>query len=167
MGRPRGDKPPLTGVERQHRYWEKRLREAAAGAAADGNAELARARAELTDAKAHIARLDAEVRRLRTEAKRMRDQHSAAASANPPSDDIVALQRQLKAVRTRVANLTQENHLLRAERNAKPTVIAKRDYNRLRKIFHPDTEASVTDERRRQLTEAAQLFNALKFNVME
>jgi hypothetical protein len=87
-----------------------------------------------------------------------------------PNEDIAALQQQLKGARTRIHNLTVEkNAAWRARdeaRDANPVTITKANLRKLQKVFHPDPEHdTATPERKQQLREAAQTFNAIKFNV--
>jgi hypothetical protein len=74
------------------------------------------------------------------------------------------------AAKTELRNLQLEKKLLRQTldkaRNANPVTITKAQFAELQKAFHPDPEHdTATPERRRQLLDAAKVFNAIKFNV--
>ena len=88
--------------------------------------------------------------------------------------DVVALQQQLKAARTRVHNLTIEKNVAwRARdeaRKANPIAITKADLAALRKVFHPDPEHdTATVAHKAQLNAVAAIFNeiARKFRVLD
>jgi hypothetical protein len=88
------------------------------------------------------------------------------AKAEPVPDERVAeLERQLKAARTRIRNLTGEAARAWAVANAKATTITKAEHVKLTKVFHPDSEARATKTRETQLTEAFQIFTAIKFKI--
>jgi hypothetical protein len=79
--------------------------------------------------------------------------------------DVVALQQQLKAARTRVQNLTMEkNAAWRARdeaQNARPN-ITRADLSILIKVFHPDAEHDASPTRKKQLTAGMQIINRIK-----
>ena len=84
--------------------------------------------------------------------------------------DVIALQRQLMAAKTGLRNLQMEKQLFRQRldkaRNANPVTITTAQFALLQKAFHPDPEHdTATPERKQQLHKAAQVFNAIKFNV--
>ena len=72
------------------------------------------------------------------------------------------MQRQLKAAKTRIRNLTFEANDAWAKAKANPASISKADRAKLLKVFAPDTGPHATEK---QLTEAMQIFNAIKFNI--
>jgi hypothetical protein len=84
--------------------------------------------------------------------------------------DVGALQQQLMAAKTELRNLKVERKLfgqrLDKARNANPVVMTKEQFAVLQKAFHPDPEHdTATPECKQQLHKAAQVFNAIKFNV--
>jgi len=86
--------------------------------------------------------------------------------------DVVALQQQLMAARTRIHNLTVEKNIAWRERDearkANPIAITKANLRKLQKVFHPDPEHdTATSARKAQLNAAAAVFNALKFGVLD
>jgi hypothetical protein len=86
--------------------------------------------------------------------------------------DVVALQQQLKAARTRIHNLTVEKNTAWRERDEarkpNPVTITKDQRAALRKAFHPDKEHdTATAARKAQLNAAAAIFNAIKFRVLD
>jgi hypothetical protein len=89
-----------------------------------------------------------------------------------PSENVAALQQQLKAARTRVHNLTVENNAAWRERDEarkpNPVTITKANLRKLQKVFHPDPEHdTATAARKAQLNAAAAIFNAIKFRVLD
>jgi hypothetical protein len=84
------------------------------------------------------------------------------------SEQVTELQRQIKGLRTQVKNQRAENHLLgqslHTARKANPVTITKADRAKLLKVFAPDTGPHATEA---QLTEAAQIFNKIKFNIVK
>jgi hypothetical protein len=74
-----------------------------------------------------------------------------------------ALKRQLKAARTRVQNLSVEARMAWQASKVNPVAIKQRI--KLLRAFHPDKE--VSEERRKELNEALQIFNALKWRVLD
>ena len=48
-----------------------------------------------------------------------------------------------------------------------PEFITKAQLNSLRKVFHPDIEAGVSQERKAELNAAAAIFNGLKFKIVD
>src|SRR5215831_8227845 len=85
-----------------------------------------------------------------------------------PSENVAALQQQLKAARTRVHNLTVEkNAAWRARdeaRRANPVNITKAQRAKLLKALHPDKE--VSKERKEVLNAALQIFNGLRIRLI-
>jgi hypothetical protein len=84
--------------------------------------------------------------------------------------DVGALQQQLMAAKTELRNLKLRMKVIRRDldeaRRANPVTITKAQFALLQKVFHPDPEHdTATPERKQQLLNAAQVFNAIKFNV--
>jgi hypothetical protein len=90
----------------------------------------------------------------------------AKAEANP-DEQVAALQKQLKAARARINHFRAESARAWQAAKANPVAIAKADHVKLIKVFHPDGEARVSKAREAQLTEAFQIFNALKLNIFD
>src|SRR5262249_9665992 len=115
-------------------------------------------------------RLQADRDSLRFQNRELREQLVEAKKPRSESQEVAKWQRQLKAMKTRLHNLTLEkNTEWRAAieaRDANPAVITKANLNKLRKVFHPDLEARVSQERKAELTAASQIFNRLKFKVI-
>jgi hypothetical protein len=84
-----------------------------------------------------------------------------------PDDRVTKLERELKGARTRINNLRAEAALGWAASKANPAVISKPDHVKLIKVFHPDGEARVSKAREAQLTEAFQIFKALKLTITD
>jgi hypothetical protein len=57
--------------------------------------------------------------------------------------------------------------ILDEARNANPVAFIKAEFAPLKKVFHPDPEHSTANPaRKRQLTDAAAIFNAKKFRAL-
>ena len=108
---------------------------------------------------------------LRFQNRKLREQLAEAKKPRSESEEVVKLQRQLKGMQTRLRNLTLEKNTewraAREARDANPAAVTKANYNKLRKVFHPDGEARVSQERKAELTTAFQIFNRLKFKVID
>jgi predicted nucleic acid-binding Zn-ribbon protein len=117
-------------------------------------------RDELDIANAKIASMRWEIRELQAKLK---------VKVEMPKD-IVALQQQLMAAETELRNLKVGMKAIRRTldeaRRANPVTITMAQFALLQKVFHPDPEHdTATPERKQQLLDAAQVFNAIKFNV--
>jgi hypothetical protein len=168
-----------TNAERQRRYMAK-LKAAAKQQAAVSNGAL---QARIAELEAELARLkqqaavsnggqDWEVRSLRARLldsqganRELREQLARAKMPRTESEEFTALQRQLKAARTRIQSLTRDLNIVREQRDAKPTAITKKQRNKLLHALHPDKE--VAEERKKALNDALQIFNALKWRVID
>jgi hypothetical protein len=115
----------------------------------------------VADAKTTLRRLTA----LAHENETLKAQLAKAEA--DPDERIAELQRQLKAACTRINHLRAESAMGWAASRANPAVISKADHVKLIKVFHPDSEARVSKAREAQLTEAAQIFNAIKFKITD
>ena len=83
------------------------------------------------------------------------------------SEAVAALERQLKAAQTRIKNLTAKASTAWAAAKANPATISKAKLRKLQKALHPDGESAAGAARKAQLTEAAQILNAIKFQMRD
>jgi hypothetical protein len=88
----------------------------------------------------------------------------SALGRGPKADpgEVAKLEQQLKAARTRIANLTAERSMAWAAAHASPVSIAKTDRRKILAALHPDGSPS-----KAQKTEAFQLFSGLKVHEIE
>jgi hypothetical protein len=158
-----------TIAERQRRYIAK-LKAAAKAAVTNGamQARIAELEAKLK-AAAVTNGVQADYRSLRGEIRLLKEQLVAAKKPRTESEEFAALQRQLKAARTRISTLHLQSKMGWAKyeeaRRANPVAITKRQRNKLLHALHPDKE--VSEERKKVLNDALQIFNALKWRVIE
>ena len=73
------------------------------------------------------------------------------------------LRRQLKMAQARAEVVARAL----AKANAKAVSIAKADHRKMQKVFFPDAEAKVSAARKKELTEAFQIFSAIRFNIRD
>lgn len=178
MGRPPiGDKA-MTGLERLHRFRQRKaaetkpetkpeageadalkrenaaLRAQVATLARERDGAFADARGAISvgaDAAAAIGKRDREIDGLKAKLAKAEEKLADGPGA------VAEAERKLKAARTRIRNAE-------AAARGNPAAISKRDWRKLQHVIHPDSGKAATE---RQRTEAAQVFNALKLRVRD
>ena len=110
-----------------------------------------RQRASSADSKRRLADLETENIALRRELAA--EPKPRPRPPLPETEAVAELERQLKAARTRIKNLTAEASRAWAVANANPATISKAAHRKLKKVFHPDPEhATATPERWAHIT---------------
>jgi hypothetical protein len=85
--------------------------------------------------------------------------------------DVTLLRQQLTAAKTRISTLQVEPKILRKAldeaRRANPVALTKAQRNKILMALHTDQEHNADSSRKRQLTEAFQIFNGLKIRIID
>jgi hypothetical protein len=181
--RPKPADPELDALRRDNAALREQVAALLKAAGRDGaGAQAPRGARDLFDHLAAVVkerdRLAREVAALRAASRVAPDEVNAVARlvrevealkarlAASPDDRVAKLERELKGARTRINHLKASSATAWAASRANPAAIAKADHLKLVKAFHPDGEARASDARKAQLTEAFQIFNGLKFNIV-
>jgi hypothetical protein len=177
MGRPPIGKVAMTGAERTRLYRLKHgTTKSVPKPSADNAAEIAALRKELAQAKARIAELEKagavaadEVARLKDELYTARMESVGARFAprpratkpkaeKPPLPPDEVRDRQIKALKTRLRNVTSELHASREWHARKtPGAMPFRTRGALMKCLHPDQRGNATEADK---DEACKLFTS-------
>jgi hypothetical protein len=88
------------------------------------------------------------------------------ASFEAPDERIAVLERQMKASKTRIANLRGEKEKAWEAARSNSGAISKADHTKLIKVFHLDSEARVSKAREAQLTEGFQIYEQIGLKII-